>query len=322
MMGLVGSLGNDFRAVQLANNTVCIGSVFLGSILLRAVILSREWNALAIDRLIPRLLCIIFTLGLIHAAGFRVLYHFFPTFYDARPGTVALLMSFCICAMLLLTWSALYLGYQTHQRLQQIQLDKIRAEAAQREAELRALRTQVDPHFLFNSLNTIRHLIRQDTEAAREAVTDLSRLFRRSLQTGTALLIPLRDELETVEAYLTLEAKRFEDRLRVRKEIDELSLEFPIPPFLLQTLIENALKHGISKRVEGGELCYRTKLERDRLLLSVSNPGHLEGSCDENSRGLINARERLKLLFGDAVQLQLRQENPNLVVAEVALCKS
>jgi sensor histidine kinase YesM len=117
-----------------------------------------------------------------------------------------------------------------------------------KEAELRALKSQVNPHFIFNSLNSLRALIDEDPARARMAVTQLANLLRYSLQSGQLETVPFEDELDVVNDYLALEQVRHEERLRLRLDIAPEALQLPIPPMLLQTLVENAVKYGISPR--------------------------------------------------------------------------
>jgi LytS/YehU family sensor histidine kinase len=187
----------------------------------------------------------------------------------------------------------------------------------------------VNPHFLFNSLNSLRALIDEDAPRAREAVTRLANMLRYSLQSGQLETVPLEDELRIVADYLALEQIRHEDRLRVRWEIaDEVSAgAVAVPPMLLQTLVENGVKYGVGTRREGGELRISARFEGATLRLQVTNPGDLgepvsaaaARAGSSTGVGLRNASERLKLLFGDRASLTLRSEPAGCVTADVVL---
>lgn len=228
---------------------------------------------------------------------------------------------------LLVGWQCIYFFYHTLDRVQRMQLEQLRLAANVKEAELRALKSQVNPHFLFNSLNSLRALIDEDAPRAREAVTRLANILRYSLQSGQLETVLLKDELRAVEDYLALEQIRHEERLTVHWEIAALARDQPIPPMLLQTLVENAVKYGISTRREGGVIAISARIENSTLYIRVSNPGDLGSPTNESSAkagsstgvGLRNASERLQLLYGDQATLRLVAEPTGCVTAQVAV---
>jgi two-component system LytT family sensor kinase len=221
--------------------------------------------------------------------------------------------------VLIAAWSTIYFVYHFQVAFQKMQVNQLRLQVALREAEHRALSAQINPHFLFNSLNTLRSLIDENPEKARAAVTELARLFRASLKTTHKNLITLREELETVESYLGLEQSRFETRLIVRGDIPPEALEAKLPPFLLQTLIENAIKYGIDQQAQT-EISYRAQLGAAGLTLQVTNPGQIRSPRDSTTGvGLENSRLRLQLLFGTKASLSLRSLNDNFVLAEALI---
>ena len=226
-----------------------------------------------------------------------------------------------------IVWLGLYFFYHLLDRLNRLQVEQLRLVATVKEAELRALKSQVNPHFLFNSLNSLRALIDEDAPRARESVTRLANMLRYSLQSGQQETVALEEELRIVEDYLALEQIRHESRLRVRWELEnEAALRFlPIPPMLLQTLVENAVKYGISSRREGGEIVIAARVDGAALHLRVTNPGDLSPPASAAAAragsstgvGLRNASERLKLVFGDRTRLTLLSEPPGCVTADV-----
>ncbi len=222
---------------------------------------------------------------------------------------------------LISAWSGIYFGYHFHVDYQKMQVNQLRLQVSLREAEHRALSAQVNPHFLFNSLNTLRSLIDENPEKAREAVTELARLFRASLKTTRKDLITLREELETVQSYLSLEQFRFENRLVVRGNVPEEALEAKLPPFLLQTLIENAIKYGVGPQLHA-EISYQARLDANGLTLQVTNPGQIRIGSPRDSIsgvGLENSRLRLQLLFGTKASLNLKPMPNNSVLAEALI---
>jgi hypothetical protein len=226
--------------------------------------------------------------------------------------------------LLFVGWWSIYFLYHLFDRFNRLEIERLRVGAILKEAELRALKAQVNPHFIFNSLNSLRALIDENPARAREAVTQLANLLRYSLQSGQHETVPLEDELRIVGDYLALEQVRHEERLRVRLDIGPDTRQCPIPPMLLQTLVENAVKYGISARAEGGEILVVARREPGLLRLRVTNPGEL-ATADSRRRqsstgvGLRNATERLRLLFGERATLRLCAEAPALVVAEAVM---
>ncbi len=221
--------------------------------------------------------------------------------------------------LIMLSWSGIYFGYHFQVDYQKIQVNQLRLQVSLREAEHRALSAQIKPHFLFNSLNVVRSLIEENPTKAREAVTQLARLFRASLKTTRKNLISLREELETVNSYLSLEQSRFENRLVVQSNVSTDALEAKIPPFLLQTLIENAIKYGVGSQATV-EISYSAYLDKEGLKLQVTNPGQIRSPRDSTiGMGLENSHLRLRLLFGCRASLGLRSMKDNRVSAEALI---
>lgn len=218
-------------------------------------------------------------------------------------------------------WWCVYFFYHLFDRFNRLQIEQLRLAAEVKEAELRALKSQVNPHFIFNALNSLRALIDEDPVRARMAVTQLANLLRYSLQSAQAETVPFEDELRVVNDYLALEQVRHEERLKLRFDISPETLSLPVPPLILQTLVENAVKYGISPRPEGGEIEIVARAEDGQLRLRVTNPGELHANAHAGARstgvGLKNAAERLRLSFGDRARLYVRSETASRVVAEV-----
>jgi two-component system LytT family sensor kinase len=176
------------------------------------------------------------------------------------------------------------------------------------EARLDALQRQINPHFLFNTLNSIASLVRFRPEQARELIVKLANILRKMLQEHDAF-VPFRDELATTEDYLSIEVARFgAEKLTVAKEIDPATLEIPVPSMLLQPLVENSIKHGLEPRIAGGTVTLRSRLERGKLIIEVEDDGvgiapgrtHTSGVLQGTGIGMKNVRERLEVLYGDA----------------------
>jgi len=220
-------------------------------------------------------------------------------------------------ATLFVGWLCVYFFYHLFDRLKRSEIERLWLASSVKEAELRALKSQINPHFIFNALNSLRGLIDENPDRARQAVTQLANLLRYSLQSGQLETVPFEEELRTVNDYLALEQVRHEERLRVRLDVAPGALSMPIPPMLLQTLVENAVKYGIAPRREGGEITIIARCERDELHLQVTNPGSLAQGGSSTGVGLRNAAERLRLLFGARATLNLREHPAGRVIAEV-----
>ena len=223
---------------------------------------------------------------------------------DLRP--ISVFVSGLLYLFVFSIWVTIYLAVHEFRRRRAAEVHALRLEVVAQEAQLRGLRAQINPHFLFNCLNGLREMIVEDPRRAQTMVTQLSGLLRYSLQSDTEQVF-LEDEIQAVKDYLALEAIRFEERLRVRWEIAPESNKVRVPPMLLQTLVENALKHGISRRPEGGEISITAQVRDSQLQLEVLNSGELSDQPSDNGIGLKNARSRLQLLYGDRANIVLEE---------------
>jgi two-component system, LytTR family, sensor kinase len=184
--------------------------------------------------------------------------------------------------------------------------------------ESKVLRAQMNPHFMFNAMNSIRALILEDPDKAQKAVTQLSNILRSSLLADRRKTINLSEEVKTVEDYLELEKIRYEERLQIRKNIYPDTLNIQVPPMLLQTLVENAIKHGVSKPVKGGFVSIESKIVNKNLVIVISNTGILE-KTDSGGFGLENTAHRLELLFGPESKFRIYQASQEVVTAEITI---
>ena len=315
------------------SETAALGVFILLGILLthyaRPLMTRRGWKEMSWRALVPRVLGMAAFLSLIwmlvgFGYTFGVVRSPLPTHFSPM---LMMLLVWIQGVSLFVGWLCLYFFYHIYERLNRLQLEQLRLTASVKEAELRALKSQINPHFLFNSLNSLRALIDEDAPRARESVTRLANMLRYSLQSGQLETVPLEDEIRIVEDYLALEQIRHENRLRVRWDITDEVRRQAVPPMLLQTLVENAVKYGISVRREGGELVINARIEANCIHIRVTNPGELNApSSDSAARagsstgvGLRNASERLKLLFGERATLQLLSGGPDLVTADVCI---
>jgi two-component system, LytTR family, sensor kinase len=213
-------------------------------------------------------------------------------------------------AFTMLAWSVLYIGIRYYAALQSERERSLKAEAAAHQAQLEALRYQINPHFLFNSLNAVSTLVteRRNDEAAR-MLSRVSDFLRLTLTAPVRDEVALADEVDYVRQYLEIERVRFGDRLRVEVDIDADAWEAAVPAFVLQPLIENAVRHAIAPRESGGAIAIEGGRSGDALRVSIldDGPGVGDGSrSNGNGRiGLANTRDRLRQLYGDRGRLEL-----------------
>ena len=219
---------------------------------------------------------------------------------------------------LMAVWNVIYFSYHYVDKARKAQIDTIRLEALIKELELKTIKSHINPHFMFNALNSIRALIDENPSRARTAVTELSNILRSSMQTEKSETVPFEKELSIVKDYLALEHIRFEDRLQIEYHIDEETLDQPVPPMMLQTLVENAIKHGIGKQEKGGTVRVISDFKGNYHEMIVQNSGTLNGQINGDGFGLSSTKNRLYLLFGEKANFEITQSN-GLVQATVLI---
>ena len=222
---------------------------------------------------------------------------------------------FAAGVLLYLLAAALHYLLQAFESSRRAEQRALELKVLAREAELEAFRTQIDPHFLFNCLNSISSLCGTDPAAARHTAVRLGDFLRASLRLGAGDAIPLAEELRLNAAYLDVERVRFGDRLTYREEVPEECLATPIPALLLQPLVENALKHGVAHLVDGGEVRLACEKRGDTLAIRLRNdcdPARPAG--EQGGIGLANVRGRLALIHGRRTEVRTRAEDDSFEV--------
>jgi len=199
------------------------------------------------------------------------------------------------------------------------QLDKLKLETTVKELELKTIKSHINPHFIFNSLNSIRALVDENPERARTAITELSNILRSSMQAEKSETVTLQRELDIVKDYLALEHMRFEERLRVSFNIAPETLNAPVPPMMLQTLVENAIKHGISKQVHGGDVIVTSCFNNHNLELMVKNTGSLSAVINEDGFGIKSTQDRLNLMYQGKAVFEIRNTHEEMVESKITI---
>ncbi|MCI1188764.1 histidine kinase [Hymenobacter sp. DH14] len=329
--GVLSTVFGKFRPIVIPIEIIVAGAMLLGSHLLRLYLRRRGWTRLPLAALLPRLLLgnLLVAVGSMALTGVLVTLLYWavnPTAHTWQGFPWLQYVGYTANSFFfMLLWSAAYFSLHYFDNLRQAEIDKWKLTAAVRDAEMRTLKAQINPHFLFNGLNNIRALVLENPARAREMMTHLSDLLRYSLQLHTREQVPLARELETVTHYLTLESLQLEERLHYTLDVDPATLAALLPPMTLQLLVENAIKHGITPRPGGGAVHVSAQLEGSaQVLISVRNPGRYQPNAaapDHTGIGLPNAHERLQLLFGPTASLHVGNDahRPDTVTAELRL---
>lgn len=221
--------------------------------------------------------------------------------------------------LLIAIWLLIYIVYHYVEKNTNDQLDRLRLESMVKELELKTIKSHINPHFIFNSLNSIRALVDENPERARTAITELSNILRSSMHAGKSETVPFEKELNIVKDYLALEHMRFEERLKIEFNIDKKTLLQPVPPMMLQTLVENGIKHGISKSINGGLVKISSQFKEDNLELIVQNSGQLNGIINTEGFGIQSTEDRLNLLYHGKASFEIKNLNKEMVQSKVSI---
>ncbi|GAB3542928.1 histidine kinase [Spirosoma fluminis] len=311
---------------------LAIANIFLGitlTHLYRLMIKRWNWVRLPFFRLAPRVLLSVLVLALIMTmVNLPIDQIIVPQYMVNEPWIFfGYLMSW---GKSMLAWVLSYTAYHYVEQSRNAEIEKILLKTSIRETEAKVLRSQLNPHFVFNALNSIRALVYENPTKAQQSITQLSNLLRNSLLADRRKTVELREEIKTVEDYLALEKVRYEDRLTSRIDLDGRTLFWQVPPMMLQTLVENAIKHGVSTAVGGGFVEVKSTLitqpdgSSDKLHITIRNTGVLGDKEASGGFGLANTAQRLELLYGPEAHFQILQEDdsPNegpVVCAEITI---
>jgi len=312
-----------FLSNEVINGLEILGTFYqiifyIGSThLLRWVIKKRGWITYPSLRLIPLMLLANLLFG---GINFMMLLLFSSLTGNLQLSiefkTINLLLGILGPSALYMLWSLIYFTFHYFEQYKK----SLQYEAVIRDTELNHLRSQLNPHFVFNALNSIRALVDENPKKAKKAITQLSGIFRNSLQSEKRKLVRLEEEMQIVEDYLGLESIRFEERLKTKISLNEHTKYFRIPPMMIQTLVENGIKHGISQSKKGGSIEIKTFLESDFLFIQIRNTGvYLEDKPSDEKFGLNNTQKRLALIYGGKAKFGISNESKNVVLMEIVV---
>lgn len=282
---------------------------FVCSHVYRKWIHANHWKLLPTEIILLKSIIASFILSLVFNSFYYIIIRILQYFnvlteaHSIHLGTV--LSVFVLFAM----WNLIYFAWHYIERNRLMVIEHLQIESQMKDLEIKTIKANLQPHFIFNSLNSIRALIDENPNLARDAITKISRILRQTIQQKEAT-DTLLHELQLANDYLDLEKIRFEERLSLREDIDEKTLSFKVPTMMLQTLVENAIKHGISKRHDGGEIFITTKYENGILHIQIRNSGKLLYTQDNETSlgfGLSSTRQRLALLYKSKATISISE---------------
>ena len=280
-----------------------------------------NWVGLPIKKLLPRALIACLMIGIIiYALAFGADYAI-GQFKSDEFRIASTLAGIINLSGVIAIWSLIYFSFHYFQNYKRAEIESYIWEAAVKDFELKTLKSQLNPHFMFNALNSIRALIDEDPKSAQTAVTKLSNILRYSLKIERNEVVPLDEEMQTVADYLALETIRLEERIKYKITVDPKSSKIEIPPMMIQTLVENGIKHGIAKRTSGGEIFVSTKLENSNLYINIKNSGQIDDDLlkQSNGFGISNTKQRLSLIYGDSAKFEIKNNADDSVSAQITI---
>jgi sensor histidine kinase YesM len=294
---------------------ICLGVTHL----LRTLIRRWKWLSLPVHKLVPSIFIAVFLMALVVyflKIPVNVLLGrlFNPqTAFDIQQ----ILGQSIVYSIVFFLWTVFYFTYHYFDQYNK----SLKYEASMIEIELNNLKSQLNPHFIFNALNSIRALVDENPRKSKQAINQLSNILRKSLASDKQGLTNFDDELKIVKDYLGLESIRFEERLKTEFDIHPESQRFLVPPLMIQTLVENGIKHGISRLTAGGLIQMKTSVEGNKLRIEIRNSGHMINGAKRGKSGLgiKNTVQRLKLLYGDDASFKIANENDNFVLTELVI---
>jgi len=319
----------EWFAYSILLTSLRVAGMFSFCVLFRALFIRYKWHSLPISQFM--LLALVYSLFAsavscvfamfvnIHLATYSVseaIYEavFSPVNWDNQ--TIELLWASLSCLFILLTWTIGYGLINLYNRNKNTEIENLKLHNSLRGAEMDSLKAQINPHFLLNTLNNLRSMIRKQHPESVNIVTAISEVLKYSLIHQKSDKVTLSHELEIVQNMIAIASLQFGARLRFDSDVESGLDNAMVPPFAIQLLIENAIKHGIEKRKEGGVVQLRVFANEDALHIRVVNSGALDGAEPSSTgMGLINLRKRLDILYPEQATFTLKQEE--LVIAEL-----
>jgi len=320
---ILASLSGEITSIQIWAFIVLAATNLIFSHFLRHIVKTYNWFKLSIHQLFFQSFLAIVALSLANFVAQILINIAFGILNPVEDFKILVILSNIFLAFLLFAlWFVMYFlvhfldNYNT----------SLKYEAKINEIRLNHLKSQLNPHFIFNALNSVRALVDEDPIKAKTAITRISNMLRFSLMMDKKQTIEFGEELNTVKDYLELESIRFEERLEVVYHIEDESYSYKIPPMMLQTIVENAIKHGISNLIKGGTIDIRCSIGLSQdLYIMVKNSGQLKSSPskkrDGSGHGISNTVQRLKLIYGNRASFKIFNYDHEFVVTEIKIPK-
>jgi two-component system, LytTR family, sensor kinase len=304
------------QLVLLYLSTIGISHVY------RLVFIRLSWPSLKIGKLVPRVVIGSLVTALIYLIIQLLVSFAYKNFkFDQDDlSLVPLVSGWLSLSIIFLLWNVFYFTYFFIEKSRNEELKELQMQAKLNEFELNNLKTQLNPHFIFNAMNSIRALIDENPPLARHAITQLSSILRTTLQMNKTRFVTMQEEVRLIREYLELEKIRFEERLQVEYEIDESISGNLVPPMMLQTLVENALKHGISKCKDGGTVRVVTLSTNGSVEVKIFNSGVFIPGSSRKGVGLSSTEQRLTILYGKEAKFDMYNQD-GMVVTQVVFPK-
>lgn len=309
-----GTSNSDRVIFLLYESFLCL----LVTHLFRVFLNPSKWIQGTLSRLIPRVMASVFGMGIV-VYFLRMPMSLVLGIFDRQVAfdleRIWGLSS--VYAVIFFLWSVLYFTFHYFDRYNK----SLKYEASMVQIELNNLKSQLNPHFIFNALNSIRALVDENPVKSKQAINQLSNILRNSLASDKKGLTKFDEELKIVKDYLGLESIRFEERLKTEFDIHPDSHDYYVPPLMIQTLVENGIKHGISRLKAGGIIQLKTRVEENRLKIHIRNSGHMVNGVRKTSQGLgiKNTIQRLRLIYGEDASFRIVNENDNFVLTEIII---
>lgn len=310
---IFAGLNLDYAIISISGAAFLMGCTHL----LRKLSKHKKWESLSFGKLILRVVGVTLTIATISQLFVSAVMIWGLEIFKGTEFSFQILGVYVFqTEIILLLWSALYYGALYFRNYKQAEIDKWRLEAIAKDAEITSLKSQINPHFIFNSLNNIRALILEDSEKARDMLTRLSELLQYVLHYSQQNTVTIEREIEVVNDYLSLESIQLEERLQYSFDIAPETRNIKIPPMTIQLLAENGIKHGISRLPQGGSIHIKTQQAGTALHVQVTNSGQLAKAVkDSTSVGLKNLQSRLTHSSGPGSTLNLKDIDSETVSA-------
>lgn len=317
---LLAKLSNVFDANVAKSMVILLVTGVLVSHLFRNLIVKSGWLKLSAMQLLPRVIVAIMGIAILMELMQFGIEWLIGIADSQRYSTNSIIYNLIQIALLFFFWCIIYFLVHYIENYKKVEIENLKWEASINEIELNKLKSQLNPHFMFNAMNSIRALVDENPMKSKDAITQLSNILRNTLQMGKNKVIAFEEELKIVNDYLALESIRYEERLKASVEVHPDSKGFYVPPLMIQTLAENGIKHGISKLTQGGILSIKTNVRDNKLFVEIRNSGQLiEQQQSDSGFGIKNTLQRLHLLYGKDASLRIRNENGNMVVTELII---